>query len=392
MPGWHEVTKGPEAAGRVRVLGIIQEQHPDRARLFMQWKQMGWPILVDSLNLLGVEVVPITLGIDEHGVVRERFGRADADRLERFLETEYPASDAPPERPAQAHHLERPSSDAEPDAWRDYADSLILWAGETRHDDAITAYETSRENRDDPATDFRAGVAYRLRFDAGGSPRDFSSAVAMWGRALDANPNQYIWRRRIQQYGPRLDKPYPFYDWVARARDEVVARGDTPAAIRVEPGGAEIARPSDAFTARATGLTAPDTDGRVYRDPGEMVSIEATVVPPAIPPGGVARVHLIMRPNTDALAHWNNEAEDLVFWPEPSAGWRVEDRVLSVGRPPAAVSQEDRVIEFEIRAPARTRPGRHPFAGYALYYVCEDVNGACLYRRQDVIVPITIRD
>ena len=26
------------------MVGIIQEQHPDRARLFMQWKEMGWPI------------------------------------------------------------------------------------------------------------------------------------------------------------------------------------------------------------------------------------------------------------------------------------------------------------------------------------------------------------
>jgi hypothetical protein len=44
------------------MVGIIQEQHPDRAGLFMQWKQMDWPILVDSLNLLGVAVVPVHVG------------------------------------------------------------------------------------------------------------------------------------------------------------------------------------------------------------------------------------------------------------------------------------------------------------------------------------------
>ncbi len=54
----------------MKVIGIIEEQHPDRARLFMQWKQMNWPILVDSLNLLGVEAVPITLAIDESGIIR----------------------------------------------------------------------------------------------------------------------------------------------------------------------------------------------------------------------------------------------------------------------------------------------------------------------------------
>ena len=100
----------------------------------------------------------------------------------------------------------------------------------------------------------------------------------------------------------------------------------------------------------------------------------------------------MMRPNTGALAHWNNEAEDLVFWPEPSDGWRVEDRALNVPRPAAAVSRESRVVEFEIHAPADASPGRHHVEGYALYYVCEDVNGACLYRRQDVSVPITIRE
>jgi len=36
------------------MVGIIEEQHPDRAQLFMQWKQMGWPVMVDSLNLLNV--------------------------------------------------------------------------------------------------------------------------------------------------------------------------------------------------------------------------------------------------------------------------------------------------------------------------------------------------
>ena len=52
VPGWHDATRELQAAGRFQMVGIIQEQHPDRARLFMQWKGMGWPILVDSLNLL----------------------------------------------------------------------------------------------------------------------------------------------------------------------------------------------------------------------------------------------------------------------------------------------------------------------------------------------------
>ncbi|MEM9405248.1 MAG: hypothetical protein AAGA81_04345, partial [Acidobacteriota bacterium] len=67
MPGWHEATKELQDAGRVQMLGVIQEQNPDRCRLFMQWKQMDWPILVDTFDQLEVSVVPLTYAIDEHG-------------------------------------------------------------------------------------------------------------------------------------------------------------------------------------------------------------------------------------------------------------------------------------------------------------------------------------
>src|SRR5215469_13537451 len=70
VPGWHDATKQLQAQGRVQMAGIIEEQHSDRAQLFMQWKQMGWPVMVDSLNLLNVPYVPITLEIDEGGVIR----------------------------------------------------------------------------------------------------------------------------------------------------------------------------------------------------------------------------------------------------------------------------------------------------------------------------------
>ena len=72
MPGWHEATEQLQADGAIQMVGIIQEQHPDRARLFMQWKEMGWPILVDSYDLLEVPVVPLTLAIDESGIIRKR--------------------------------------------------------------------------------------------------------------------------------------------------------------------------------------------------------------------------------------------------------------------------------------------------------------------------------
>ena len=69
--------------GKVQVAGLIQEQHPDRCRLFMQWHQMDWPVLVDSLDLLGFSSVPMTFLIDEHGIIRNR--RARPGDLAEFL-------------------------------------------------------------------------------------------------------------------------------------------------------------------------------------------------------------------------------------------------------------------------------------------------------------------
>ena len=51
---------------------------------------------------------------------------------------------------------------------------------------------------------------------------------------------------RIQQYGPRLDKPYPFYDWVPTAIEEITARGETPVDLSVELVASEFAEPSQA--------------------------------------------------------------------------------------------------------------------------------------------------
>ena len=63
---------------------------------------------------------------------------------------------------------------------------------------------------------------------------------------------------------------------------------------------------------------------------------------------------------------------------------------VTVARPPEIVSLELRRVEFEIRSPENAPAGRVAVPGYALYYVCEDVNGTCLYRRQDVTVELDV--
>lgn len=377
MPGWHEKTKALQNEGKLRVAGIVEEQHPDRTRLFMQWKEMDFPLLHDPLNLLDVEAVPLTYLIDANGVVR--YEKPSDEDLRVFLATEYSESSAEP-------------SDLVPA--RGSAEQVFLWEGDAALGRAIDLLERRvLERPDDARSHFRLGVAHRRRYDSD-SPgaNDFQRAVEHWVKALDLAPNQYIFRRRIQQYGPRLDKPYPFYDWVSQARQAILARGETPVVLGVEPGGAELAAPLEEFVNDGgPGENAePDPKGRIHRDEKPLIRIETVVVPNVVASGEAARVHVVMRPDEGAKGHWNNEVSDLVFWISPPDGWTVDRRLHRVAVPPEPVSQELRQIELEVQ----TAPG---FVGsmtvpaYALYYVCEDVDGTCLYRRQDVLVTLQAR-
>ncbi|MEW6160612.1 MAG: tetratricopeptide repeat protein [Verrucomicrobiota bacterium] len=377
------------------MIGIVQEQHADRAGLFMQWKRMDWPILVDSLNLLNVQAVPITLAIDEHGIIRKVGipGKDAAAFAREFVEQKYEPASGTAQKKARLPNFEmlrEQTSGNTPEAWLDLADALTLWTD--RLDEAIQAYHKAIElSPKDPRAHFRLGVAYRKRFDSvARQAADFQSAVDEWTRALDLNPNQYIWRRRIQQYGPRLDKPYSFYDWVLTARTEIRARGETPIALTVEPSGAEFAHPVKNFEASGNEWQEPDPQNRVTRDNGEFIQIEVTTVPPVIKAGKSARMHVSLRPNEKTKAHWNNEAGGLKVWLNPPPGWSIERRSLGLKNPPQETSREVRHIEFEIQSPLDVKPGQIRVPGYAVYYVCEDVNGACLYRRQDLLLPVTV--
>ncbi|MEE8525977.1 MAG: hypothetical protein V3T72_18730 [Thermoanaerobaculia bacterium] len=405
MPGWHGATLQLETEGKIRTVGIIQEQHPDRARLFMQWKGMDWPIFVDALDLLEVAVVPITVFVDEHGIVRQvsprpadlagfvardfapaaasedtanRLGLADLAALAVAVEARVPSG------------LEGRPDAEQAAAWKAHAQTLFLWGGADELDTAIEAFEKAVDLEPaDGQARFQLGVAVRRRYD---SPRrragDFQRAVDQWSRALGLDPNQYIWRRRIQQYGPRLAKPYPFYDWVERARAEIRTRGETPVELVAEPGAAEIASPAKSFE-NAKGLEEPDPGGRILRDERGFVSVEKTVVPGTVVAGGPARLHLVFRPNASIKAHWNNEAEDLEVWLEAPPGWEVDRPLIRVPNPPQPVSRETRIVEVEVRSPD-SATGSVTLSAYALYYVCEDVKGTCLYRRQDIAVAVAV--
>lgn len=386
------------------LLGVTQEQHEMRCGLFAQWQEFSWPILHDPINLLEPQAVPIVVAIDEHGIVRA------VDPKPERLETEFlnkVFADDAPLRPAARPVTDPPDLDslrnrAEkiPTAahWREFGDALVLWGEGMRSSQAIDAYRRAiLVDSRDGNTWFRLGVCHRMRYDLGRrQPGDFQYAVDYWSLALEIDPNQYIWRRRIQQYGPRLIKPYPFYDWVDTALKQIRARGEERVELDVHPSGAEIAAPNRRFEPAADGEQSPDPKGRIHRDKDNLIIAEVTVVPGQLTPGGSARVHVTMRPSSEVTrrqtirtTHWNNENAPLTLWVDAPEGWQLGQQLVKA--PPAAdvESSETRHLEFEVKAPANAN-GKTTLNAYALYYVCAIEDGKCLYLRKDLQIPLTV--
>jgi hypothetical protein len=206
-------------------------------------------------------------------------------------------------------------------------------------------------------------------------------------KARSLRPNQYIWRRRVEQYGPRQTKPYPFYDWVQTAGREIRARGDIPVNVSVPPTGSEIAGPAREWDAESHDGKAPDPQGRIARDTQGLVLAEATTVPTSVKPGEVVRVHLTLRPNDTLHAHWNNEAEQLKVWIDLPPGWQASSQLLVAPQPDQPESSEPRRLEFEIRTAPDAR-GATNLTAYALCYICEEATGTCTFLRHDI--PLTV--
>ncbi len=390
MPVWHEATAPWRADGRLVVVGVVQEQHRERCRLYAQWRGFDWPILWDPLNLTGARAVPSFLGIDEHGVVRWNAPRPDGF-AERFLDVEFdpPAGGnavAPP--PVSRTLLADPARGGMLGPVH-AAHARLLWGGPAELDGAIAVLE---DDLDDPLRDprawFRLGVAYRLRVDSPARrPGDFQRALDAWGRALARDPDQYVWRRRIQQYGPRLDKPYPFYGWVAEARAAIAARGETPVELTVPLTGSERAGAPPPAEADPAPAVEPDPEGRVRRDPADWLVVETAVARDTGGERGGARVHVTLRPREGAGRAWNNEGEPLTLWVDAPEGWTASPRLVVAPGAAAATSREARTLDFEVAGPpgARAELGAH-----ALYSVCEEETGRCTYVRRDLRLAVDL--
>ena len=395
MPRWHDATKDWVRDGRLAVVGVAQEQHAGRCALFAQWRGIPWPIAHDPINGLGLRGVPVAVGIDEYGIVRVL--RPKPETLENdLLDKTFPPPDgtvplAPVAVPDLGGLARTARKENAVSGWRDLGDALVLWADTSRADEAVDAYTRALQLApDDGAALFRLGVAHRARFDSGQRRGDdFQTAAECWGQAAALDPGQYIWRRRIEQYGPRLTKPYPFYDWVDEARAAIRARGERPAALVAMPVGSEIAQPSREFGAASEADVCPDPDGRVPSDAERKVTIASAVVPARVAPGGAVSVHVTLTLDPSRKLHWEDAAGPLKLWVQAPERWEMSHRLL-IQKPVApADSKAARHLSFEVKAPATAR-GKAALTGFALYGVCDDEDGTCSFLRQDVRVSVRI--
>lgn len=399
MPVWHERTKAAREAGKLRLVGITEEQHPDRCALFAQWQRLDWPILWDPFNLTESPVVPVAIALDEHGIVRSV--GLTIDRLDEFLAASY--EDAPGSKPVAlgVREAKGRSRELEPGAVldADAAMSRLLWSGRTDAQslsprDFATCVEAlaracSAEHAV-PSAAFRLGVALRLRHDSPAAPdQDFQASIDRWGDALRADPTQYIWRRRIQQWGPRLDKPYPFYGWIEQATREVSERGETPLVVRVPLTSSEIAG-REAIGGAGTERKHPDPERKVPRDQAGLVTIEVAVAPHTEDRGDPAarrsaQIHLALRPSPARDVHWSNDAGACEVWIDDPKNWELVRADFSLPVPrDAETSSEVRRVDFTITAP----PEAAKLSGTVFYFVCEGGSGACRFLAQDFIVAL----
>jgi hypothetical protein len=399
VPVWHERTKAARAAGELLLIGITEEQHPDRCALYAQWQAFDWPILWDPFNLTASSAVPIAIAIDEHGIVRSV--RQSLDGLDEFLASKAaPLSDSTAPKAlvaegiAGARELES-GAVLEPEQ----ALARLLWfeklhaapLGSRDFELCIASLSRAADLPDaTPAAAFQLGVALRLRCDsAHARTADFQGSLDQWHKALALDPTQYIWRRRIQQWGPRLDKPYPFYGWIEQAQTELKQRGVTPLAVRVALTSSEIAgkeAPSVAFGTRAH----PDPERKVERDLSGWIQLQSAVAAHTADRGGAkkprsAQVHLALAPTRAKDVHWSNDAGPTEIWLENPSEFGLAETGLVLPLPAASESSaEVRRVDFTISAPAKLRSLR----GTAFYFVCEGQSGECRYLAQDFEIPI----
>lgn len=74
---------------------------------------------------------------------------------------------------------------------------------------------------------------------------------------------------------------------------------------------------------------------------------------------------------------------------EAPPGWQIDQGHQLLPTGPADIGDEIRHVESELVVPTDASTGA-VISGHLLYYVCEGSTGVCLYRRQDLQIPVEI--
>lgn len=378
---WYQTLKPFLDKKQIHVVGIVQEQHPERTRLYKQWKQFSFPIMVDSLNILGFHAIPIVMGLDESGIVR--YSRMKRRQLKTFLGANYKATQSPLTL-SKKPDMKALKAQKKP---RDLADAYFLYGRDKDLDLVVASYqEAVKSNPKDSLSQFRLGVAFRRRYESKlKKDGDDQAAIDSWTRALSLNPNQYIWRRRIQQYGPQLNKPYNFYAWIEKARADIKKRGETPFPLLVEARGTEIMGMGLRESTNKA-MPNPDPKGQIHRDKDRKIQVDVMVTPKPVRPGERIRLRLSLKPI--AKVTWNNEAGGVQLHLDYPKGITLIDGRFTVKNNKKTSSAEKRFLELELSVD-KSLQGTLTIKGYLCYELCT-ADGTCLYLRQDLSIPVEV--
>ena len=141
-----------------------------------------------------------------------------------------------------------------------------------------------------------------------------------------------------------------------------------------------------AHSVEGISMESKKADASGYK-PWDLVSVTPVLVPGTGGGPAAYRLHVRMRPTK--RGHWNNEAEPLRAWLEVSEGWIATRMFAEAGSAKAATSDEERVLEFDVRADKDAKPGK--LQVHAFYNVCTEKDATCLYRRRDLEVDLPLK-
>jgi hypothetical protein len=229
---WHRITKPLIDAEKLVVIGVAQEQSPERCRLLLQWLKIDWSVLHDPLNTFEVRKIPLAIAIDEHGYVQDP--NASPSTFEaKFVNQTYPT----PKTPAyyERDFMQEPKVTRRivgetnlPEDWDQHGTSSILswraaWLGE-----GVAAFTslTSKQPKS-AAAYFRLGVAQLFRGTSKFSEDDdLEAAVKSLKKALALSPRNAVYAQRLAEAMGK-DKSSQA-EWIKIAKKEIKARGDKP--------------------------------------------------------------------------------------------------------------------------------------------------------------------